>query len=193
MNIPTKCPECGSEDILQFEYPGYGEMGDGSPTPDWAGDACGVAGYDTAEQQEEEYRQSRDEGKAYEADTGFAKPWKPTVKIRPDNIDRKRRNINIDPETIFNGWVCRIIDKDTLTCPVCKGTIPIPNVPNGDCWYEPDWTPDLFDELEPQIRQAFNIPDVIADFFICQNCFNAGGQLAPRPWLQQRQENGTTP
>src|SRR5262245_60332609 len=111
MNIPSKCPECGSEDILQFEQPGYDQTGD--PTPNWACDACGIAGYDTAERQEDEYHQIRDEGIAYEAETGFAKPWKPTVRIRPDNIDRKRRYINIDPETIFNGWVCRNIDKDT--------------------------------------------------------------------------------
>src|SRR4051812_22656235 len=100
MSIPSKCPECGSEDILQFEYPGYGETEDGNPTPDWACDACGVAGFDTAQRQEEEYRRVRDAGTAYEAATGLAKPWKPAVRIRPDNIDRKRRNINIDPETI---------------------------------------------------------------------------------------------
>jgi hypothetical protein len=182
----TKCPECGSEDILEFEHPGYGEAEDGNPTPDWACDACGLAGYDTAEWQEDEYRQVRDEGKAYQADTGFAKPWKPTVKIRPDNIDRKRRNINIDAETIFNGWVCQVLDKDTRICPVCNTSIPIHDISNGDCFYEPDWTPDLLDELEPQIQQGFNIPDVIADFFICQNCFNAGEQAAPRHWLQQR-------
>ena len=187
MSIPSKCPECGSEAIIQFEFPGYGGSVDGDPTPDWACDDCGLAGNDTAERQEDEYRQVRDEGKAYQADTGFAKPWKPAVKIRPDNIDRKRRNINIDPETIINGWVCRTNDsKDTLTCPVCKTTIPIPNNVSGDCFYEPNWTPDLLDELEPQIREAFNIPDVIADFFICQNCFYAGGQLPPRPWLQHR-------
>lgn len=185
MSIPSKCPECGSEAIIHFEEPGYDD--EGIPVPDWSCDACGWSGFDTAEQQEDAYRSLQADQKSYEEDTGFLKPCKPRSRIRPEYLGQRQRRIaEIDPEVLVNGWVCRVIDKDKLTCPVCNATIPIPNIPNGDCWYEPDWTPEMFDELEPTIRHVFKIEDVIADFYICQECFIAEGQLAPQPWFQQQ-------
>ncbi len=187
ITIPNKCPECGSEKILAFVEPGYPQAGDSDPTPDWTCDDCGLAGFDTAVRQEEEYRQVRDERQAYEDETGFGKPWKPAVHIQPDNLDRNRRTIDTEPAIVVNGWVCYNCEKDTLTCPVCKATVPIPGIPNGDCWYEPDWTRGLIDELEPQIQQAFNISEVLAEFFICQRCFAAADGVTPLRWFQQRQ------
>jgi len=183
MNFPKRCPECGSDNLVRFEEPGYDH--EGHPVPDWSCEACGFAGFDTANRQEDEFRRLQEERNAYHQETGFVLPCKPALTIMPEYLSRTQRFADVEPEVIVNGWVCRTIDKDTLECPACHGTMPIGGVPNGDCYYEPDWTGELFEELEPTIRQAFKVEDALTDFFICQNCFNAGEQLAPRPWLQE--------
>lgn len=88
-----------------------------------------------------------------------------------------------------NGWNCQVIDGNSpLTCPVCGGSIPNPNVRNGNCCYSPVWRISTDEECEESIATAFKIENPFADFFICQECFTSLEQLPPVRWIQNRIE-----
>ncbi len=102
-----RCPECGSDNCVMYDEPGYDR--EGYSVPDWSCEDCGWSCFYTAEAQAEIKRQHDD----YEADTGFTKVL--PFKVRPE----------FEEGVVVYRWAREIVNSDFMEdlSKMCEGDI----------------------------------------------------------------------